>query len=253
MVRIQAMVAEDEQLAREELIYLLKKESDVTICPSAETGEQLVELYAEYEPDVIFLDVQMPGLTGVEAAGQIAELAYHQVPLFVFTTAYDDYALDAFELEAVDYLLKPYEDSRFQKAMKRIRKQLTQTGGTEKDNLTLPQHESPASKLLIDDGERMIVLQPDSIYYAVPSKRMLEIHTKDEVIESRMTLQELEDKLHGLPFFRTHRSYLVNLNHIREITPWFNGAYNVTLKDKQHTTLPVSRSASKVLLDTFKN
>ncbi len=193
----------------------------------------------------------MPGLTGVEAAGKIAALAYHRMPLFVFTTAYDDYALDAFELEAVDYLLKPYEDSRFQKTMKRIRKQLAQAG-TEKDNPTLSQHESPASKLLVDDGERMVVLPPDSIYYAVPSKRMLEIHTKEEIIESRMTLQELEEKLHGLPFFRTHRSYLVNLNHIREITPWFNGAYNITLKDKDHTTLPVSRSARKVLLETFK-
>lgn len=251
MQTIHAMIAEDEQLAREELLYLLRKEPDVMVCPSAETGEQLVDLYVEHEPDVIFLDVQMPGMTGVEAVKQIVEFAYIEPPLFVFTTAYDEYAVDAFDIEAVDYLLKPYDDTRFQKAMKRIRKQMQQTG--LKKDASLKSAEQPgASKLLIDDGDRMIVLPPDAIYYAVPVNRMLEIHTKDEVIESRMTLQELEEKLEDFSFFRTHRSYLVNLNYVHEITPWVNGAYNVTLKDKNHTTLPVSRSARKILLERFK-
>ncbi|TMN22182.1 response regulator transcription factor [Lentibacillus cibarius] len=252
MKRIHVMIAEDEELAREELIYLLKEEPDVVISPGAETGEQLIDLYTKHEPDVIFLDVQMPEMSGVEAAKQITAISYQQPPLFVFTTAYDTYALDAFDIEAVDYLLKPYDDNRFQQAMKRVRKHLTHNGANQ-GTPALSQQASPASKLLIDDGERMVVLSPDSIYYAVPANRMLEIHTKDEIIESRMTLQELEEKLYGLPFFRIHRSYLVNLNHVREITPWFNGAYNVTLKDKHHTTLPVSRSARKILLETFKN
>jgi two-component system response regulator LytT len=250
MKTIHAMIAEDEQLAREELHYLLNQEPDVIVTPSAETGEQLVDLYAEHEPDVIFLDVQMPGMTGVEAVKRIMELAYIQPPLFVFTTAYDVYAVDAFEIEAVDYLLKPYGDARFQKAMKRIRKQLQQTVFRKEAPLTSNSRPA-ASKLLIDDGDRMIVLSPDSIYYAAPANRMLEIHTMDEVIESRMTLQELEGKLRGHAFFRTHRSYLVNLDYVREITPWVNGAYNVTLKDKNHTTLPVSRSARKILLERF--
>lgn len=252
MKNIHAMIAEDEQITREELTDLLKKEQDVITYPSAENGQQLIDLYVEHEPDVIFLDVQMPGITGVEAAKRIKELSYIQPPLFVFTTAYDEYAIDAFEIEAVDYLLKPYDDTRFQKTMKRIRKQITQMDMNEEKPFQLKVH-SPASKLLVDDGERMVVLSPDSIYYAVPFKRMLEIHTKDEVIESRMTLQELEEKLHGLSFFRTHRSYLVNLNYVREITPWFNGSSNVTLNDKNGTSLPVSRSARKVLLDVFKH
>ncbi|QKY71744.1 response regulator transcription factor [Lentibacillus sp. CBA3610] len=251
MKTIHAMIAEDEQLAREELIYLLKKEPDVMLCPSAETGKQLVDLYTEHEPDVIFLDVQMPGISGVEAVKQIVELAYVQRPLFIFTTAYDDYAVDAFEIEAVDYLLKPYDDDRFQKAIKRVRKQMEQNVLT-KDKSPISASQSAGSKLLVDNGDRMIVLSPDAIYYAVPSNRMLEIHTKDEVIESRMTLQELEEKLQGLSFFRTHRSYLVNLNYVKEITPWINGAYNITLQDKHQTILPVSRSARKILLETFK-
>ncbi|PAV29641.1 DNA-binding response regulator [Virgibacillus profundi] len=253
-MKIRAMIAEDELMARKELLYLLKEEKDIILSPHAETGEQLIELYSEHQPDLIFLDVEMPGLTGLEAAKYIAEQSdsRDQPPLFVFTTAYDEYALDAFEMEAVDYLLKPYDEIRFQKAMSRIRKHIQQTESEMEKAVKLGNEQLAASKLLVDDGERLVVLSPDSIYYAVPNNRMLEIHTKDNTLMSRMTLQELEDKLSDHSFFRTHRSYLVNLNHVLEITPWFNGTSNVTLKDKQKTKIPVSRSASKVILKTFK-
>ena len=171
--------------------------------------------------------------------------------LFVFTTAYDDYALDAFDVEAVDYLLKPYEEERFRRTMARIRKILEnrrQAHSPEESNSA-----SPIKKLLIDDGEKLVVVSPESIYYAVPNKRLLEIHTEDKVIRSRMTLQELEEKLKGHMFFRVHRSYLVNLNHVLEITPWFNGTSNLTLKDKNRTRIPVSRSASKMIPQLFKS
>ncbi|GGP10049.1 LytR/AlgR family response regulator transcription factor [Oceanobacillus neutriphilus] len=249
MMKIHTMVAEDEQLAREELIYLLEKEKDVKLLPSAETGEQLVKLYKEYEPDVIFLDVHMPGMRGVEAAKKILELVYIETPLFIFTTAYDDYAVEAFDIEAVDYMLKPYDTERFQKAMNRLRKRMQQL--ESKDTQLSKQSIPSSSKLLIDNDDRTIVLSPDAIYYAVPHKRMLEIHTEEKVIYSRMSLQELEKKLQGHAFFRTHRSYLVNLNHIQEITPWFNGASNITLQDKNQTTIPVSRTARKHLFDLF--
>lgn len=250
-MKIHVMIAEDEQLAKEELIYLLEREPNVTLSPSAETGEQLVSLYLEHEPDVIFLDVHMPGLSGVEAAKEITRLAYAQPPLFVFTTAYDAYAVEAFEIDAVDFLLKPYDDQHFNRAMIRVNKRIQQV--EPNNQLDLHHQESPAtSKLLVDDGDKMVVLSPESIYYAVPFKRMLEIHTENNVIESRLTLQELEKKLHGFSFFRTHRSYLVNLNHVQEITPWFNGTSNVTLKDKSQTIIPVSRAARKVLFQLFE-
>nr|WP_077330378.1 LytTR family DNA-binding domain-containing protein [Virgibacillus siamensis] len=250
MRNLHVLIAEDEQLAREELEFLLNKEPDVVTYPSAETGEELIQLYVEHEPDVIFLDVQMPGMSGVEAAKRITNLAYLQQPLFIFTTAYDTYAIDAFEVEAVDYLLKPYDESRFLKTMKRIRKLMAQSKDTAGQNMPGKKHQT--AKLLVDDGERMVVLAPDSIFYAVPSKRVTEIHTKDGIIESRLTLNELEKKLDSESFFRTHRSYLVNLNYIREITPWFNGTSNITLTDKQQTKIPVSRGARKVLLEVFK-
>src|SRR5699024_9229398 len=112
---------------------------------------------------------------------------------------------------------------------------------------------SAIKKLLIDDGEKMIVISPSSIYYAVPSDRMLEIYTEDKVIESKLTLQELDKKLKGLTFNRTQLSYLIKLNQILEITTWFNEAYNITLKDDYHTTIPVSRSARKGLFKKFGN
>jgi two-component system, LytTR family, response regulator LytT len=247
---IRTMIAEDEMMARKELLYLLKDEKDIILTPHAENGEQLIQLFSEHQPDLIFLDVEMPGFTGIEAARYITEQSGGDAPLFVFTTAYDEYALDAFEIEAVDYLLKPYDEVRFKKAMSRIRKMMA---SKEKTQMKKVERDTPtASKLLVDDGERMVVLSPDSIYYAVPNNRLLEIHTEDKVIMSRMTLQELEEKLSGHMFFRAHRSYLVNLNHILEITPWFNGTSNLTMKDKKKTVIPVSRSASKTILKTFQ-
>lgn len=251
-MKVHAMIAEDEQMARKELTYLLTQEDDVELCPSAETGEQLLQLYSEYEPDVIFLDIHMPGITGIEAAKQIIAQAVHYPPLFIFTTAYDDYAIQAFDMEAVDYLLKPFDELRFQKAMKRLRNQLLQRERKLMEPYVSNQKSSGPVKLLIDDGERTAVISPDMIYYALPHKRMLEIHMKDRVILSRMTLQELEKRLFGFPFFRTHRSYLVNLNYIKEITPWFNGTSNITLKDMEHIQIPVSRTARKMLFKMFE-
>lgn len=249
-MKIRAMIAEDERMARKELVYLLEKEGDIILTPDAQTGDQLLELFFVHRPDVIFLDVEMPGLNGMEAARYILEQAQDHVPLFVFTTAYDEYAIDAFDVEAVDYLLKPYDETRFRRTMGRIRKSLTHR---EKDIKPAENKEKPTvSKLLIDDGERMVVVSPDSIYYAVPNNRFLEIHTDYKVINSRMTLQDLEEKLKDYHFFRAHRSYLVNLNQILEITPWFNGTSNLTLKDKKRTKIPVSRSASKRIYEIFK-
>ena len=243
---IRAMIAEDEQMVRKELLYLLEDEKDIILTPHAETGDQTIELFFEHRPDVIFLDVEMPGLSGIDAARYIIKEAGTEAPLFVFTTAYDEYAIDAFDIEAVDYLLKPYEEKRFRKTMERIRKNLAKMKETGLQNV---------AKIFIDDGDRVVVVAPDSIYYAVPdkNKRLLEIHTEETIIRSRMTLKELEEKLQGYPFFRPHRSYLVNLDHVLEITPWFNGTSNLTLNDKKRTKIPVSRSASKKLQALFKS
>ncbi|MDY0406425.1 response regulator [Virgibacillus sp. 179-BFC.A HS] len=202
-MKIRVLIAEDEQMAQEELMYLLEKEPDIHLCPCAENGRELVERYGTYLPDVIFLDVHMPQFSGMEAAKRILREAKDNPPLFVFTTAYDAYALQAFEVDAVDYLLKPFDDARFQKALQRVRQQLLQRRLQETSPITQTKsfsEQKTTAKLLVDDGEKTAVLTPDMIYYAVPNQRMLEIHTKDKVIVSKLTLQELEQKLQGYPF-----------------------------------------------------
>ncbi|MFC4769934.1 LytR/AlgR family response regulator transcription factor [Effusibacillus consociatus] len=256
-MKIRAMIAEDERLAREELAYLIQEREDFILCPSAENGRQLLELYHQYRPDVIFLDIEMPLMSGMEVARELVALANktgERTPLFVFTTAYDEYAIEAFGVEAVDYLLKPYDIERLNMAITRVLKHFL----LERDKLSngpsaqMSFQPPRSSKLLIDDGEKVVVLTPDVIQYAMRTERFIEIYTPKEKIQTRMTLQELEEKVKGFPFFRPHRSYLVNLDYINEITPWFNGAYNIILKNKEKTKIPVSRTAAKTLFAILK-
>jgi two-component system response regulator LytT len=242
-LKIKALIAEDERLVREELAYLLQQEEDFILCPSAVNGQQMVDLYDQYDPDVIFLDIHMPSLSGIDAARRIRSESGH-APLFVFITAFEEHAVQAFDLEAVDYLLKPYDTERFQVMLERVRKHLSYLPKKTKVVRT--------SKLLVEDKEKMVVLDPKSIYYAERVDRLIEIYTVKEVIRSKMTLQELEDKLNGHPFFRPHRSYLVNLEWIDEILPWFNGAYNLILADGKKTRIPVSRTSAKSLFQLLQ-
>lgn len=247
-MKIHVLIAEDEELAREELVYLLSESDDIVIDGSVATGEEVISLYEKKKSDLVFLDVEMPGMSGLEAAKQLNQ--HHSSPMFIFTTAYEEYAVHAFDIHAVDYLLKPYDEKRLEKALKRARKQLSFSKREKREET---KRSTPPSKLLIDDGDKTVVVSPDSIYYAEPSNRMLMIYTKEKVIQSRMTLQELEKKLEGLSFFRPHRSYLVNLDYIKEITPWFNGTSNIKLNDENETVLPVSRSVRKELFKKLEN
>ncbi len=233
---IRVMIAEDERLAREELQYLLAQENDVELLPSAANGKELLQLVEEHEPDVIFLDVKMPEMEGVKAARML--LARKKQPFIVFSTAHEDYAVEAFGLNAVDYLLKPVDPQRLKEAMVRIRKRLKSAA----------QPTAKLSKLLIEDADRLIVIDPNSVIYAMRDERVVQIHSATQMYTSKMTLQQLEEKLQSYPFFRTHRSYLVNLNFVSEVVPWFNGAYNLTLRDSKRTQIPVSRSYAKELL-----
>ncbi|HEX7065735.1 MAG TPA: LytTR family DNA-binding domain-containing protein [Bacillales bacterium] len=242
-MKLKVLIAEDERLVREELAHVLQQEEDIVLCPSAENGRQLLDFCERYTPDVVFLDIHMPSLSGIEAVRELRSES-GRLPLFVFITAYEEHAVEAFDLEAVDYLLKPYDDARLQKALERIRKHYAKK--TDKKGI------SRASKLLVEDKEKLLVVDPASIYYAARVDRLIEIHTVKEVIHSKMTLQELADKLDGHAFFRPHRSYLVNLEFIDEILPWFNGAYNLILADGEQTRIPVSRSSAKPLFELLQ-
>jgi two-component system response regulator LytT len=241
-MKIKVMIAEDERLTREDLAFLIQQEGDFILCPSAENGQQLIELYQQYEPDLVILDIHMPILSGIDAARQLRKISKgKRTPYLIFTTAYDDYAIEAFKLEAIDYLLKPYDVERFKESITRVHKQMKR-----------PERKNANSKLLIDNGEKVVVVPPQSIFFAVRSERLIEIHTDKGVIQTKMTLQELEEKL-TQAFFRPHRSYLVNLDYIDEIVPWFNGAFNIILKNEDQTKIPVSRSSAKQLFEILQD
>lgn len=241
------MIAEDERLAREELMYLLKQEEDIELLPSATNGRELIELVENHDPDVIFLDIHMPDMQGIQAARMLA--SRRKSPLVVFSTAHEGYAVEAFDLNAVDYLLKPYDHHRLKETLGRIRLRIGQEVGNPAQDKASP---NKILKLLIDDGNRLVVIDPETILYAVREERVIEIFTTTKSYTSKMTLQQLEEKLGTYSFFRTHRSYIVNMNYVLELVPWFNGTYNLILNDTGRTQLPVSRSAAKELLNLLQ-
>ncbi len=177
-------------------------------------------------------------------------------PFIVFTTAHEDYAVEAFGLNAVDYLLKPYSQLRLKETLQRIRAKLAEpqpepSSLSPRKGLSAPG--GRLNKLLVEDGEKHVLLDPETILYAVREEKVIRIHTAEgQCITSKQTLQELEDRLEGYSFFRPYRSYLVNLKMIDELVPWFNGAYNLILKDAKRTAIPVSREAAKELFRMFK-
>ncbi|MFP3392542.1 LytR/AlgR family response regulator transcription factor [Brevibacillus sp. SIMBA_040] len=235
---IRIMIAEDERLAREELIYLLQQEQDVELLPYATNGRELLYMVDEHQPDVVFLDIKMPELEGDQAARMLT--SRKQQPLIVFCTAYEEFAVNAFGLRAVDYLLKPTEPRRLAETLQRIRERLVQ-------HKTEAVH-AKRSKLLVEENNRLVVIDPATIVYAVREERFVQISTQTDTYTTKMTLTQLAEKLNGYDFFRTHKSYLVNLQFVKELEPWFNGAYNLTVKGDGRLRIPVSRTSAKDLL-----
>ncbi|ABZ85194.1 sensory transduction protein lytt [Heliomicrobium modesticaldum Ice1] len=233
---MKVMIAEDEPLSREELEYLLRQAEDVELCPSARNGKELLRLQKEHQPQLIFLDIEMPELNGVEAVRQLAEAS--APPLIIFTTAYEQYAVEAFGLRALDYLLKPVDEERLFESLQRARQRLQESAPPK----------TPISNILLEEGDKLIVVKPERIYYAEKEERRVVIYCDRGRFETRLTMQELQDKLSGHPFVRCHRSFLVNLDYVDEIEPWQNGTYNIILKGIGGTKLPVSRSAAKNVL-----
>ncbi|MBM7866937.1 response regulator [Heliobacterium gestii] len=237
---MKVMIVEDERLSREELEHLLTQFEDVDLCPSARNGKELLRLQKEYQPELIFLDIEMPETNGVEAARQLAEAT--PPPLIVFTTAYEQYAVEAFGLCALDYLLKPFDEERLFESLERARQRLRER--------TPPK--APISNLLLEEGDRLVVVKPERIYFAEKEERRVVIHCDRGRFETRLTMQELQDKLSGHPFVRSHRSFLVNIDYVDEIEPWQNGTYNILLKGLDGIKIPVSRAAAKEVLQRLE-
>jgi two-component system response regulator LytT len=217
------------------------------------------------QPDVVFLDVQMPGLTGFEVARRMIDdqLSSH----IIFVTAFDQHAIEAFEVNAVDYLLKPVDPNRLEIALQRARKRMTserQTADTdgappmaadhlEKIIQLVTERQSRRERLAIKVGDRFLLVQAEEILYASLADEAITVVTSQYAGTSNYrTLDELQARLDPSVFWRVHRSHLVNINKIKEIVPWFSRNYILRMKDEKATEIPVSRTQTRRLREYLK-
>jgi two-component system response regulator LytT len=243
-----AVIAEDEQLACDELLYLLKEFPDVEVLGTARNGLQAVKIIEDLEPDVAFMDVQMPGLDGL---GVIRKLQERNVPLpyFVLATAYEQYAVEAFRLEALDYLLKPIEKERLAHTIERARRIQQDKMKAQAPEISPPPRPSThRTKLLIRSANRNLIVDAHDLIYATINDGLITIVATGVEGESNYrTIEELQSNLDPETFWRVHRSYLVNINRIKEVIPWFKSSYMLRMDDKKQTEIPVSRVQTKRL------
>jgi two-component system, LytTR family, response regulator LytT len=254
-VALSAVIVDDEQLARDELSYLLKSVDDLTVVAQGRNGLEAVGLIKEHAPDLVFLDVQMPGLDGF---GVIKKLLDKKIalPQIVFATAYDQYAVKAFEVNAVDYLLKPFDKKRVGLAVEKARKKIQSTaGGNERlDSLMkmLEAQRPQNSKVLLRSAGRLLLVdQKDVCFASIEDGIISVVATHVEGQSNCRTLEELLTGLDADMFWRAHRSFVVNINRIKEVVPWFKSSYQLRMDDKKQTEIPVSRAQTKRLRELF--
>jgi two-component system, LytTR family, response regulator LytT len=250
---ISAILVDDEQLAREELSYLLKEFPDVEILATGRNGLEAVKLIENLEPDVVFLDVQMPGLDGLRV---IQKLREKNVPLphFILATAYDQYAIQAFRWEALDYLLKPIEKERLALAIERARKAVTDKAKTAAQPEIVPlRSAAQRTKLLVKNNNRNFIVDAQDVVYATIDDGLITVVATNVEGESNYrTIEELQSNLDPATFWRVHRSFLVNIHRIKEVIPWFKSSFQLRMDDKKQTEVPVSRVQTKRLRALLK-
>jgi len=252
---LHAVVVDDELPAREELCFLLGQIGGVKVVGQADNGVAALTLVEDVAPHVAFLDVQMPGLTGFEVARLLLDRP--TAPQVVFVTAYDQYAVDAFDVNAVDYLLKPVEQARIEQAVQRVRHRLAldQPRDDRFDQLVrmMADRQGRRDQLALKVGDRFLLVQADEVIFASLDGDTIQIATSQLLGTSNYrTLDELQARLDPAVFWRVHRSHLVNINKIKEIVPWFSRNYMLRMKDGKGTEIPVSRSQTKRLRDYLK-
>jgi two-component system, LytTR family, response regulator len=258
-MELRAVLVDDEELARDELGYLLGQVGGVEVIGQAGNGPEALTTIDRLRPDVVFLDVQMPGLTGFEVARRLLEGASSSHIIFV--TAYDQHAIEAFEVNAVDYLLKPVDQSRLEVAVERARRRIAtdrpidgvNNAELEKIVQLVAERQSRRERLAIKVGERFLLVQAEEIIYASLADEGITVVTGQYAgTSSYRTLDELHERLDPTVFWRVHRSHLVNINKIKEIVPWFSRNYILRMKDEKSTEIPVSRLQTRRLRDYLK-
>ncbi|MGD0648529.1 MAG: response regulator [Acidobacteriaceae bacterium] len=290
-----ALIIDDEPLARQELQYLLDADGGVSVLAQGTNGIEAVELIRTHKPDVIFLDVRMPGLDGFAVLKKVlAQDKKMKLPQVVFATAFDQYAVKAFEVNAVDYLLKPFDSKRVHRTLEKVRERMSSTelgaespgslgagggdgrvasrvaGAEAKLDALLRMVEertgiaaagaAPAGvvgmgrsgKVVVRAQSRLLLVDQKDLCFATIEEGRISVVTKALEGDSNCrTLEELTDQLDPEQFWRVHRSFVVNIQHIREVVPWFKSSYQLRMDDRKQTEVPVSRSQTKRLRELF--
>lgn len=248
---ISTLIVDDEELAREELSYLLKDFPEIDVMQTASNGLQAVRLIEELEPELVFLDVQMPGLDGLGVIAKVREKG-GPIPHFVLTTAFDQYAVEAFRLRALDYVLKPVERDRLAESVDRAKRALEEKPPHEKP-ADAPKAVAQRTKLLVRANNRNLIVDAQDLIYATIDEGTITVVTSHfEGQSNYRTIEELQSNLDPDMFWRVHRSFLVNINKIREVIPWFKSSFQLKMDDKKQTEIPVSRIQTRRLRTLLK-
>lgn len=288
-----ALIIDDEPLARQELQYLLEGAGDVSVLAQGTNGIDAVDLIRTHKPDVIFLDVRMPGLDGFAVLKKVLALdRKFRLPQVVFATAFDQYAVKAFEVNAVDYLLKPFDNKRLIKTLEKVRARVS--AGAAGETATAADDDMPSrgtlagmvagaqakldallkmveeraaaldsvvgtapavqrtGKVVVRTGNRLLLVDSKDVCFASIEEGRISVVTRTVEGDSNCrTLEDLMEQLDPETFWRAHRSHLVNIQHIREVVPWFKSSYQLRMDDRKSTEIPVSRSQTKRLRELF--
>src|SRR5262245_37598998 len=237
------LIVDDEDLARQQISRLLAAQPDFQVVGEARNGIEALELIPELRPELVFLDIEMPGLGGFDMLVQL-----RQPPLVVFATAYDEYAIRAFDANAIDYLLKPIQPARLAQALEKVRANLLKPGHEYQASLTealTTLRPGPPAKLAGRRGKRIVLLSPAEIIYAAIEDKLVFLYTQTERYLTDRTIVELDQLLTPAGFFRISRAAVVNLEHARELLPWFSGTWRLKLSNQ--VELDVSRDRSRLL------
>ena len=261
---INTIIVDDEKPARDELAFLLKGFQEVNVIGQGKNGVEALALIKEHSPDLVFLDVQMPGLDGFGVLKKLVEKKV-KMPHVVFATAFDQYAVQAFDVNAIDYVLKPFDKSRVGKAIQRARRLMeTETSATDRleqlvAQLSVPKPAVSAApvKVLVNvqanQQQRLLLVDGEDLIFASIDGGTITIIARDlEGSSNYRTLEDLQEALASDSFWKPHRSFLVNIHHIKEVIPWFKSTYMLKMADKKQTQVPVSRAQTKRLRELFK-
>lgn len=254
-MKLRALIVDDESPARKELRYLLKPFAEIQVVGEADNALEALELIDNLEYSIVFLDIDMPGLQGIELARQLQERG--NSPAIIFITAHEEFAVEAFSVNAIDYLLKPINPKRLEQSLQKV--MAYHTALVQQDNSPLELITNalpmatpnpvvrPLEVVPVEHRGKTILLRPEEIIYFYTDKDNVFVKIQKESYLARFTLRELESRLNSNLFFRTHRCYLVNIQRMRELIPYFNGTYTVVVDDQEKSEIPVSRTQARKL------